>query len=129
MRSIPMTCRVDKRRGNARTTCAASPASFAHAVRRCSWPLGQSRARSVRHFTSPRQATLPTHIALRRRKNTAADLVLLDRLEQRLEISLAEAVVALSLDEFEEDRANHGLGEDLQQDLGCATVNHALAVN
>src|SRR5262249_1609565 len=78
------------------------------------WPLGQSRARPLRHFRVRGRRLCPTHVALRRRKNTAADLVLLDRLEQRLEISLAEAVVALSLDEFEEDRADHGLGEDLQ---------------
>src|SRR5215475_8315425 len=64
-----------------------------------------------------------------RRKHPAPNLVFLDRLEQRLEISLAEAVVAFPLDELEEDRADHGLGEDLQQDLRFAAFDHSLAVN
>ena len=36
-------------------------------------------------------------------------------LEQGAEIALAEALVAAALDDLEEDRADHGLGEDLQQ--------------
>src|SRR2546429_3098549 len=48
-------------------------------------------------------------------QNAAAYLVELHRLEQRLEVALAEALVALPLDDFEEDRADGGLGEDLQQ--------------
>src|SRR5690606_14955938 len=47
--------------------------------------------------------------------DAAADLVELDRFEQRLEIALAEALIALALDDLEEDRADHVLGEDLQQ--------------
>src|SRR5690606_24202368 len=47
--------------------------------------------------------------------DAAADLVELDRFEQRLEIALAEALIALALDDLEEDRADHALGEDLQQ--------------
>jgi hypothetical protein len=35
--------------------------------------------------------------------------------KQRLEIALAEAFVALALDDLEEDRADHILGEDLKQ--------------
>ena len=50
------------------------------------------------------------------RDHAAADLVEFDRLVQRLEVAVAEALVALALDDFEEDRADHGLGEDLQQD-------------
>src|SRR5215470_2250263 len=73
-------------------------------------------------FTHKAKSTL-------RRKDPTLNLVFLDRLEQRLEVSLAKAVVALPLDELEEDRADHGLGENLQQDLGCAAVDHALAVN
>src|SRR5258708_29950678 len=46
----------------------------------------------------------------------AADLVELDRFEQRAEIAFAEAFVAAALDDLEEDRANHRLGEDLQQE-------------
>src|SRR5690348_6501958 len=45
----------------------------------------------------------------------APHLVELDALEQCLEIALAEALVALALDDFEEDRADHILREDLQQ--------------
>jgi hypothetical protein len=37
--------------------------------------------------------------------------------------------VALALDELEEDRPDHGLGEDLQQDLGHAAVDDAFAVD
>ena len=52
--------------------------------------------------------------------HAAADLVLLDRLEQRAEVALAETLVALALDDLEEDRADDVLREDLQQ--------HALAL-
>jgi hypothetical protein len=38
--------------------------------------------------------------------HAAADLVELDGLEQRLEVALAEALVALALDDLEEDRAD-----------------------
>src|SRR6266403_267592 len=51
----------------------------------------------------------------RRFQNAAAHLVELHRLEQRLEVAFAEALVALPLDDLEEDRADGGLGEDLQQ--------------
>src|SRR5437763_10464761 len=47
--------------------------------------------------------------------DAAADLVELDRLEQGLEIALAEALIALALDDLEEDRADHILGEDLEE--------------
>src|SRR2546425_171469 len=50
-----------------------------------------------------------------RLQDAAAYLVELHRLEQRLEVALAEALVALPLDDLEEDRADGGLGEDLQQ--------------
>jgi hypothetical protein len=59
----------------------------------------------------------------------AADLVFLDRFEQRPEVALAKAFITLALDELEEDRPDHGLGEDLQQDLGHAAVDHAFAVD
>src|SRR6218665_287649 len=50
-------------------------------------------------------------------QHAAADLVELDALEQRAEVAFAEALVALALDQLEEDRADHLLGEDLQQQL------------
>src|SRR5579864_6901398 len=52
--------------------------------------------------------------------HAAADLVLLDGFEQRAEVALAETLVALALDDLEEDRADDVLREDLQQ--------HALAL-
>src|SRR5690606_19733398 len=48
-------------------------------------------------------------------EHAAAHLVALDALEQRLEVAFAEALVALALDDLEEDRADRVLGEDLQQ--------------
>src|SRR5262249_44919536 len=62
-------------------------------------------------------------------EHTAAYLVFLDRFEQRLEIALAESIVALALDELEEDRPDRIRREDLQQHLGLAAIDHALAVD
>src|SRR5207302_10092799 len=62
-------------------------------------------------------------------QNAAAHLVELERLEQRLEVALAEALVALPLDDLEEDRADRGLGEDLQkQPAAGAAVDQDLAL-
>src|SRR4029450_3343227 len=49
-------------------------------------------------------------------QHAAADLVELDALEQRAEVAFAEALVAAALDDLEEDRADHRLREDLQQE-------------
>src|SRR6266446_10298944 len=91
---------------------------------------GRARARppqdEVRGFDFDRSVSW---VDLRGREDPAPNLVFLDRLEQRLEISLTEAIIALPLDELEEDRADHGLGENLQQDLRFAALDHALAVN
>src|SRR3954467_951329 len=60
----------------------------------------------------------------------APNLIKLDGLEQSLEVALAEALVALALDDLEEDRADHILGEDLQQQalaLGRSAVHQDLA--
>src|SRR3546814_11526743 len=48
-------------------------------------------------------------------QDAAADLVGLDGVEQRLEVALAEALVALALHDLEEHRAADLLGEDLPQ--------------
>ncbi len=48
-------------------------------------------------------------------QHAAAHLVEFDAFEQRLEVALAKALVALALDDLEKDRADDGLGEDLQQ--------------
>src|SRR6185312_10113698 len=58
-------------------------------------------------------AFLPCFLCL---EDAPADLVELDRLEQGTEIALAEALVAAALDDLEEDRTDHRLGEDLQQE-------------
>src|SRR3954471_19658179 len=62
-------------------------------------------------------------------QHAAANLILLDRFEQRLEIALAESIVALALDEFEEDRPDRVRRENLQQHFGVAAIDHALAVD
>ena len=62
-------------------------------------------------------------------QHAAPDLVFLDRFEQRLEIAFAKTVVALALDELEEDRPDRIGREDLQQHLGVAAIDHALAVD
>src|SRR3954465_265502 len=51
-----------------------------------------------------------------RRDDAALYLVELDRFEQCLEIALAEALIPLALDDLEEDRADHILREDLEQE-------------
>src|SRR5712672_2180698 len=43
------------------------------------------------------------------------DLILLDGFEQRAEIAFTESLVALALDDLEEDRADDRLRENLQQ--------------
>src|SRR3990167_9004198 len=61
-------------------------------------------------------------------QHATADLVALQRLEQRLEVTFAKtiAVVAFALDEFEEHRAQHGGGENLQQQAGRAVGRGAV---
>ena len=46
----------------------------------------------------------PKSLLRRSPDDTTLDLIGLDRLEESTEIALAEALVALALDEFEEDR-------------------------
>ena len=48
-------------------------------------------------------------------QHAAAHLVALDGLEQGLEVAFAETLVALALDDLEENRTDRVLGEDLQQ--------------
>src|ERR1700730_1935319 len=56
------------------------------------------------------------------------DLVPFDRFEKRLEITFAESFVAFALDDFEEYRPNHGLREDLQEQIAGPTVDQDLVV-
>src|SRR4029078_6774655 len=60
-------------------------------------------------------------------QSAAPHLVELDRLEERLEVALAEALVALPLDELEEDRPELVLGEDLQEQRAGLAVHEDLA--
>src|SRR4051812_46317718 len=58
--------------------------------------------------------------------DSAAHLIELDRLEQRLEIAFTEALVALALDNLEENRPDNVLGENLEQQalpLGRSAVH------
>ena len=47
--------------------------------------------------------------------DAAADLIEFDRFEQRAEVAFPETLVALALNDLEEDRADDVLREDLQQ--------------
>ena len=49
-------------------------------------------------------------------------MVAFDRLEQGLEVALAESIVTLALDELEENRAEQGVGKDLQQQAPFSTA-------
>src|ERR1043166_8489496 len=63
------------------------------------------------------------------RQHAAPDLVFLDGFEQRLEIAFAKTIVALALDELEENRPDRIGRKNLQQHLGVTAVDHALAVD
>ena len=84
-----------------------------------------TRFREVDRVSPPGRKPTNTTDALPRRQHAALDLVQLDRLEQRAEVAFAEALVALALDDLEEDRADHRLRKDLQQQFalgfGAAT--------
>src|SRR4029453_16460402 len=62
-------------------------------------------------------------------QHAAADLVELDRFEEGAEVAFAEALVALALDDLEEDRADDRLGEDLQQQAAVAGLRLGRAVD
>ena len=64
-----------------------------------------------------------------RSQQAAPDLIFFDGFEQGFEIALAKAVIALALDEFEEDRPDQGFRKDLKQDARFAAADHAFAVD
>jgi hypothetical protein len=75
----------------------------------CAGPVGE-RDKAITH--GQRGAVLWPHFAKIERICSGADdaapnLIGLDRFKQRLEIALAEAFIALALDEFEKDRPDH----------------------
>ena len=55
-------------------------------------------------------------------QHAAAHLVQLDALKQRLEVAFPKALVALALNELEEDRTQLVFTEDLQQQLDRKSV-------
>src|SRR5690606_22689636 len=59
-------------------------------------------------------------------QGAAAQLVFLHRPEQRRDVALAEAFVALALDELEEHRADHQLRENLHQQPRLAAFGRAV---
>src|SRR3546814_398165 len=67
----------------------------------------------------PRYAAAPAVIARLAidlgRNHAAPDLIQFDAFEQRFEIAFPETLIALALNDFEEDGPNHILGKDLQQ--------------
>src|SRR6218665_3725420 len=69
---------------------------------------------------SPSVASLAEH--------ATAHLVEFHALEQRFEVAVGKAVVALALYELEEDRAEQVFAEDLQQQFAGAAVDHDLAL-
>src|SRR5690606_2154280 len=87
-------------------------------VRGAGWVMALTVPQAARR-TSEASASMerrPRCTAISARlQDAAADLVEFDRLEQGLEVALAEALVALALDELEEDRPDRVLAEDLQQ--------------
>src|SRR5579859_6675152 len=54
--------------------------------------------------------------------HATANLVEFDRLIERLEVAVAEAFIALALDDLEKDRAEGVLREDLEQDALVANI-------
>src|SRR5665213_557023 len=104
-----MPCRSTARR-TARTGSAAG--SCAPATHRTA-PRRQNDCRSRPGRTTRHRSWIGG--VLVERQYTATNLIELERFEQRLEITLAEALVTLALDDFEKARADDVLREDLQQ--------------
>src|SRR5258708_36676280 len=63
-----------------------------------------------------------------RGKDTPPDLIFLDRFKEGAEIAFTKAFIALALDKLEEDRPQHGAGENLQQQA-VAAIFKALAID
>src|SRR5688572_29835154 len=102
---------------------AKMPSSRRYSAR-CA-PL-QSTALTSPCASASQRATGVHGIATSPLQHAPLDLIGLDRLEQGLEVAFAEAVVALALDELEEDRPDRRLAEPLQQDLRVAAFDDAL---
>src|SRR5690606_27033959 len=71
-------------------------------------PVGAARAKGAGSGSAGSSGRLSL-------EHAAAHLVQLDGFEQRLEVALAETLVALALDDLDKDRADLVFGEDLQQ--------------
>jgi hypothetical protein len=66
--------------------------------------VGRSHRSGHRHVQPTKQSR--GGLLVRRLKSSTADLIFLDRDEERAEITLTKTFVALALNEFEEDRAD-----------------------
>src|SRR6266852_1679378 len=87
-----------------------------HSPAQCQ-PVSRSSRWTVQTWTAgsrPAAGLMWDFPSARGGEDAAADLVALDRFEERAEISFAKALIALALDDLEKDRADHRLGEDLQ---------------
>src|SRR4051794_29967929 len=74
--------------------------------------LLQCPAHHRRFYTQSARSAIPLEQA--RSEHAATHLVELDAFEQRLEVALSKAFIALALDDLEEDRTDHVLSEDLE---------------
>ena len=75
-------------------------------------------------------ASSPPALALCcRLKHAPPDLIFLNGLKQGAEITLAKAIVAFALDEFEEHRPDHVGREDLQQRTDMRAAGNDFAVD
>src|SRR5262249_32528182 len=102
---VPWSTAPGLRRWRARSPSSASSGTRA--------PFPWRRGSDTRRGESFRSARRPLFSSSL--QHAALDLVALERLEQRLEISFTETLVTLALDELEENRAQELLRKDLQQ--------------
>src|SRR3954469_11154533 len=84
-------------------------------------PCGRERTPEERPSPAADEGLSPLQVA-------SSLLLALDRLEQRLEVALAEAERAVAFDQLEEHRGSvlHRLGEDLQEVAVLVTVGQDL---
>src|SRR5271167_1686097 len=94
------------------SAASASPEWTSPSARRRSREKPSGVSTSISAQAMPRVIARP--LAL---QHAAADLIELDRLKQSLEIALAKTLVALALDDLEEDRPNDRRREYLQEHL------------
>src|SRR5688572_8865493 len=112
------------------TTLYSYPMHRAYAVQRAAGPRSAPRERDdgrrgMRRWRAP---GIPRRRGAGRSEVPALVLLALDGLEERLEVALAEAERAVTLDDLEEDRraVAERLGEDLQEVAVLVAVDEDL---